>query len=214
MVHGLPGSGKSQLLKWIRSYFEVVWEWENGVHFIFLAPLNSMATGISGQTLHSWGGIAFKKKSGLSVGSGVVRKGRDNIEQMHVKCCSLRDLFIDECECVAAATFTDLETSLFNGVSTRNTYKLHTVEELKQMVTYRSFGGVNTFLFGDLYQLPPVCGTAVMSNPKSQAALEDARVQNTLLRFWCCFDDANDVKWRETGCRTVSYTHLTLPTKA
>ena len=69
LVHGLPGSGKSQLLKWIRSYFEVVWKWENGVHFVFLAPLNSMATGISGQTLLSWGGIAFKKKGGLSVGS-------------------------------------------------------------------------------------------------------------------------------------------------
>ena len=61
LVHGLPGSGKSQLLKWIGNYFESVWEWKNGVHFIFLAPLNSMATGISGQTLHSWGGIAFKK---------------------------------------------------------------------------------------------------------------------------------------------------------
>lgn len=61
LVHGLPGSGKSQLLKWIRNYFEVVWERENGVHFVFLAPLNSMATGVSGQTLHSWGGIAFKK---------------------------------------------------------------------------------------------------------------------------------------------------------
>ena len=84
LIHGLPGSGKSQLLKWIRNYFEAVWSWEHGVHFIFLAPLNSMATDISGQTLHSWGGINFKKSSGLSVGSGILRKDKDNVEQMHV----------------------------------------------------------------------------------------------------------------------------------
>ena len=105
------------------------------MHFIFLAPFNSMATGISGQTLHSWGGIAFKKSSGLSVGSGVVRKGKDNIEQMHVKCGSLRFIFIDECECVGAGTCTDLETNLLNGVSTRNTYKHHTAEGFKRLVT-------------------------------------------------------------------------------
>ena len=106
LVHGLPGSGKSQLLKWITHYFEYVWKWENGVHFVLLAPLKCMATHIKGRTLHSWGGISFKKSSGLEVGSGVVRKGRDNISDMHVKCARLRFLFIDECECVGAKTFT------------------------------------------------------------------------------------------------------------
>ena len=86
LVHGLPGSGKSHLLKWIRCYFEDVWKWESGVHFVFLAPFNSMATEILGQTLHYWGGIVFKKSSGLHVGSGVVRKGKDKIEQIHAKC--------------------------------------------------------------------------------------------------------------------------------
>ena len=87
-----------------------------------------MATEISGQTLHSWGGIAFKKSSGLNVGSGVVRKGKDNIEQMHAKCATLRFIFVDECECVAAGTSSDLENTLMNGVSSRNSYKLHTEE--------------------------------------------------------------------------------------
>ena len=27
LVHGLPGSGKSQLLVWLRSYFQEVWRW-------------------------------------------------------------------------------------------------------------------------------------------------------------------------------------------
>ena len=149
LVHGLPGSGKSQLLKWITHYFEYVWKWENGVHFVLLAPLNSMATNIKGRTLHSWGGISFKKSSGLEVGSGVVRKGRDNISAMHVKCARLRFLFCDECECVGAKTYTELEDSIFNGVSTTNSYKLHTSARIKQHKTYRNFSGVNSFFFGD-----------------------------------------------------------------
>jgi hypothetical protein len=43
MVHGLPGAGKSEVLKWARSYFEKVWLWTVGVQFQFLAPLNMMA---------------------------------------------------------------------------------------------------------------------------------------------------------------------------
>ena len=66
--------------------------------------------------------------------------------------------------------------------------------------------GMNTFWLGDFYQLPPVGGTAVMWNPRSQIALEDARVQSILIRFWSCFDDAHDhnalQKWSETNCQT------------
>ena len=43
LVHGLPGSGKSQLLKWLRSYFIAVWHWVEGREFVFVAPLNAMA---------------------------------------------------------------------------------------------------------------------------------------------------------------------------
>ena len=55
LIHGLPGSGKTQLMLWIRSYFEEVWNWEAGTHFVFLAPLNTMAANISGATLHAFG---------------------------------------------------------------------------------------------------------------------------------------------------------------
>ena len=45
-----------------------------------------------------------------------------------------------------------------------------------------------------------------MSNPRSQAALENARVQALLSRFWCCFDDVNDhdalQTWTEDFCKT------------
>ena len=53
LIHGLPGSGKSQILKWLRSYFNEVWLWGEGTHYQFLAPSNSMADDIGGATLHS-----------------------------------------------------------------------------------------------------------------------------------------------------------------
>ena len=61
--------------------------------------------------------------------------------------------------------------------------------------------------FGKQLLLPPVGGTAVMSNPKSQSALFNASVQNTLVLFWCFHDDVNDVtalqKWEENNCRVL-----------
>ena len=58
-----------------------------------------MTAGIGGQTVHSWACISFQNKDGISVVSGVVRKGKDDVEQMHVKCAKQRFLFVDECEC-------------------------------------------------------------------------------------------------------------------
>ena len=62
LIHGLPGSGKSELTRWIQNYFEEVWQYKKGQHFVFLAPMNSMANNIGGSTVHSWGQIGFKDK--------------------------------------------------------------------------------------------------------------------------------------------------------
>ena len=63
LVHGLPGSGKTQVLRWLQSYFEEVWGWTLGLEFVFTAPMNSMASNIQGSTIHSWGQIAFVGRS-------------------------------------------------------------------------------------------------------------------------------------------------------
>ncbi len=67
LIHGLPGSGKSELLRWIRSYFEEVWMWGYGDEFCFLAPLNTMACQIGGDTVHSWGRIRFMDRRGMII---------------------------------------------------------------------------------------------------------------------------------------------------
>ena len=60
LISGLPGSGKSQLIAWVRSSFEDVWDWQYGREFAFIAPLNTMAAGIGGQTVQSFGNGAYK----------------------------------------------------------------------------------------------------------------------------------------------------------
>ena len=40
LVHRLPGSGKSNVLQWLRDYFETVWKLTLGREFVFLAPLS------------------------------------------------------------------------------------------------------------------------------------------------------------------------------
>ena len=68
LIHGLPGSGKTEILRWIQSYFEEVWSWTLGTEFAFVAPLNSMACNIQGATVHSWGKIGFKDRRGTLIG--------------------------------------------------------------------------------------------------------------------------------------------------
>ena len=52
LIHGLPGTGKSQVIAWIRKFLEEALCWEHGVHFVCVAFQNSMAALIKGTTLH------------------------------------------------------------------------------------------------------------------------------------------------------------------
>ena len=33
--HGLPGSGKTQVMKWLPEYFQEVWGWRHGAQLVF-----------------------------------------------------------------------------------------------------------------------------------------------------------------------------------
>ena len=59
LLHGVPGAGKSQTLKWIRPFFEEVCNSKHEREFVFLASQNTMAAPIEGLTLHPYGDIPF-----------------------------------------------------------------------------------------------------------------------------------------------------------
>ena len=79
MIHGLPGSGKSKLLLWLRTYYEEVWKWTDGVQFQYVAPLNSMANNIGGNTMHTWAGLKFTNSKGEQISGDMHKKGKDNV---------------------------------------------------------------------------------------------------------------------------------------
>ena len=61
MIQGLPGAGKSALIKWICRAFQEVFGFQHGVHYVCLASQNTMASLIDGFTNHSWGGVPVTK---------------------------------------------------------------------------------------------------------------------------------------------------------
>ena len=64
LVHGLPGTGKSEVIAWIRELFEVVLGWTHGTQFVCLAFQNATAANIRGNTTHSWAEIQSRKGGG------------------------------------------------------------------------------------------------------------------------------------------------------
>eukprot|EP00973_Karenia_brevis_P020736 2847996-Karenia_brevis.AAC.1 len=62
LLHGLPGSGKSEVLKWLRSYWEIVWQDEHGLEFVSAADSNAMADNIGGFTMHRYFNIEWKRR--------------------------------------------------------------------------------------------------------------------------------------------------------
>ena len=177
LVHGLPGSGKSQLLKWLRSYFQQVWQWVEGREFVYIAPLNSMASNIGGSTVHSWGQIAFKDKRGVQI-RPQQSLDSDTSETMSMKCGALRFLLTDEVEAVGAEIVGQLEHNVRCNISSKTAFRYDADQSV------RLFGGVNTFFLGDFWQLRPTGQIAIMSNPFATKTLENARASEIMGMFW------------------------------
>ena len=194
LIHGLPGSGKSQIIKWLRQYFERVWRWEVGIHFMFVAPLNSMAANIEGATLHSFGEIAFTDRRGVTIRGK--RNSEDNISSMAVKCNCLRWLFVDEIEAAGCGLLHDLENKTARNAGKQYKYK-------HGQVLPRMFGGVNVFYFGDFWQLPPTGQIAVMSNPFGSKVLESGDANDVMSMFWRAGLRQSLQPWSHSGQRVL-----------
>ena len=55
---GDPGTGKTEILGWLRDLFEGQLGWTHGNEFVYLAQQNTMAGAIAGFRIHSWGDIS------------------------------------------------------------------------------------------------------------------------------------------------------------
>ena len=122
------------------------------MQFVFLAFQNSMAALIDGLTIHHWAGIPVHAEAG-SVGT-------KNTAKLSTLCQSLRFIFIDEVSMVSAKLFAQLSRIVQKVVRVRSGYKR------RPDGSERPFGGINVILLGDWWQLRPVAGTALFSNPQ------------------------------------------------
>ena len=57
LIHGLPGTGKSRVIKWIRRIFMEARDWTHGVQFLCVAFQNKVAYAMGGATLHTAGDL-------------------------------------------------------------------------------------------------------------------------------------------------------------
>ena len=96
-----------------------------------------------------------------------------------MKCQALRVVIIDEVSMISADLFGTLEYVVTQAVRVTNTYKKRQGDKEHPI---RAFGGVNIIMCGDFWQLHPVSGTFLASDPSVGSA---GRTRNALEMFWC-----------------------------
>ncbi len=138
LTQGIPGAGKSQLLKWIRAFFEEVLGWQHGIEFVFIASMNTMAALIDGFTIHSFGDIL------VDTNKRQAKKSKSwaapNLNKMWERIQNLRWVLMDEGSTASGEILNILESNLRTSTREQNAgvgYKLRSTGE------ERPFGGLN-----------------------------------------------------------------------
>ena len=157
LIHGIPGAGKSMVIAWICELFTDVLGWTSGNQLICLAVQHTMAANIGGSTIHHWGNIPFRDEKGNA--TGYCKGGQRTTTVLFDRCFNLRWILIDEISMVSAELLAELQFLVRQAVRKPGTYKVRPDK------TIRSFGGINTLLFGDWWQLRPVRATALFDHP-------------------------------------------------
>ena len=102
VVHGLPGTGKSRVIGWVRELFKEALGWTNNNQFVCLAFQNKMAGEVDGSTIHHWAEIPINADDGRQ------KKSRD-IGVVFLRCQNLRWIIVDEISMVSAELLAQLE---------------------------------------------------------------------------------------------------------
>ena len=176
LAHGLPGSGKTQVMKWVAEYFREVWRWQAGLHFVFLAPLNTMAARIDGSTVHSWGEIGWQCDTpggSATLGGGTAAK--HDMSSMAAKCELLRWMFIDEIEALGADILGMLEENMA-AAARASWYKFR--QNAEGILHLRPFGGVNVAFLGDFLAVTTCAATEHLFESESRGLWDIAQGQS------------------------------------
>ena len=131
LVHGLPGTGKSRVILFIRRFFEEALGWTYGEEFIFVAFQNRVAHAMKGQTIHSAASIRVGNARSL---------GKTDISTISTRNRSLKWVVVDEVGMISDHLFGCFETEFSDG-SQRDDFFRKCVDG-----HLRLFGGYNLLL--------------------------------------------------------------------
>jgi hypothetical protein len=130
LIHGLPGTGKSRVIRWIRRLFEEPLSWEHGQDFICVAFQNRMASAIGGTTLHSGANLPRP-------GDKVAQKlSHSDVDNLFLQNQALRWVLVDEVSMIPDELLGSFE-SHFRDAARQTRYK-HRKDRSPRM-----FGGYN-----------------------------------------------------------------------
>lgn len=88
MIRGVPGSGKSEVIKWARELFIDQLGWKHGVEFICAASMLPMAAHVQKVSVHNVGSLQIDlQPDGQHGGNGMVReRGRTHYIRRYRTC--------------------------------------------------------------------------------------------------------------------------------
>ena len=177
MIQGLPGAGKSELIKWICRAFNEVFGFQHGVQYVCLASQNTMASLINGFTNHSWGGVPVTNAQFEQWKN--TNWNTPKVSPLFEKNQHMRWILMDEGSTTSAEVFGIIESNVTRSTRATGTWKIRPGSQSEE----RPFGGCNLLFFVDWWQLPPVKSTDLKSTPYPEKAASPM-VQKAMTFFW------------------------------
>jgi len=177
MIQGLPGAGKSELIKWICRAFQEVFGFQHGVQYVCIASQNTMAALIDGFTNHSWGGVPVTRAQFEQWQN--TNWNTPQVSPLFEKNQHMRWILMDEGSTTSAEVFGIMEDNVSRSTRATGTWKKRPGSRGET----RPFGGCNLLFFVDWWQLPPVKSTDLKSTP-FPALAASPMVQKAMTMFW------------------------------
>ena len=200
LIHGPPGSGKSELIKFLRRFFEEALEWTHDVEFVFVAYQNRVAYAMKGATIHNVGML------------NLAQQGRQlshtDVDVLFTKNQDLKWVLIDEIGMVSDHLLGSLGVAM--GDATNRPKRFRT----RQNGRPRIFGGYNLLQFGDFQQLAPCPPGGPLFVPPGESDAPGARQERARAAkdmFWS--DDADAINFffevkEQKRIKDLRYAHV------
>ena len=156
VVHGTPGTGKSEVLKLVKKLFHDVCGWQMGLEYQMVALQAVMAQLLGGDTIHHALGI---NPFGVAPGEKAAQRAAQRQATVAERVMQWRWLFIDEISMVSAKLLAEVDMKLRAIISDVNNMKKTAPGDVLHL------GGLSVMINGNFWQLDPPRGGFLAAIP-------------------------------------------------